>query len=60
MKYLSTAFVFAFVFFLWYGWGSNIYTLYQHSENMTSGQIVIRGVGIPLLPIGVVMGYIGE
>jgi hypothetical protein len=34
--------------------------LYQHSENMTSGQIVIRGVGIPLLPIGVVMGYIGE
>lgn len=60
MKYVSITIALSFIFLFWYGWGSNLVTLYQKSGTMSTGQIVVRGVGIPLLPIGVVMGYIGE
>jgi len=60
MKYVRVIMVLSFIFLFWYGWGSNLVTLYQKSDPMSTGQIVVRGVGIPILPIGVVMGYIGE
>ncbi len=60
MKYIWSIFVVAFVLLFWYGWGSNIVTLYQKSDTMSTGQIVVRGVGIPIVPIGVVIGYIGK
>jgi len=60
MNYLIGLFAVVFILFFWYGWGSNIVTLYQDSGEMNMGQIVVRGVGIPIIPIGVVMGYIGE
>jgi len=41
-----------------FGWGANVYKLYSHSDQMETGQIVIRGVGLPVVPIGAVMGYI--
>jgi hypothetical protein len=41
-----------------FGWGSNVYKLYNHSEQMETGQIVIRGIGLPVVPLGAVMGYV--
>jgi len=41
-----------------FGWGANVYKLYSHSDQMETVQIVIRGVGLPVVPIGAVMGYI--
>lgn len=43
-----------------FGWGNNIYKLYNYSDQMETGQVVIRGVGIPIAPLGIVMGYINE
>lgn len=43
---------------MWVGWVMNIAELYNESAEMSTGQIVIRGVGIPIVPIGGVMGYI--
>jgi hypothetical protein len=59
MKYTKVIFVLALVSVFWYGWFTNVIKLYQE-DSMSTGQIVIRGVGIPFLPIGAVMGYIGE
>jgi hypothetical protein len=60
MNKLWVVLVIVFIFLFWYGWGSNLSTLYQNSNTMETGQIVIRGLGVPILPIGAVMGYIGE
>ena len=44
----------------WGGYINNLVTLYHHSSTMETGQIIIRSVGIPILPVGAIMGYIGE
>ena len=60
MNYVRVTMVLTLIFLFWYGWGSNVITLYQKSDTMSTGQIVVRGVGVPILPLGAVMGYIGE
>jgi len=60
MNYVRVTMVLSFIFLFWYGWGSNVITLYQKSDTMSTGQIVVRGVGVPILPLGAVMGYIGK
>lgn len=60
MKYLMGLSLVVFLSFFWYGWGRNVVALYQDSGGMEKGQIIIRSVGIPILPIGAVLGYIGE
>lgn len=39
-----------------FGWVHNIITLVQ-STGLTWGELAVRIIGIPFVPIGVVMGY---
>jgi len=50
--------VIGFLVVVFFGWGANVYKLYSHSDQMETGQIVIRAVGLPVVPLGAVMGYI--
>lgn len=45
---------FAFV----YGWICNIVSLYHSSFDTITGQLVLRVIGIFVVPLGSVMGYL--
>ena len=47
----------AAVFGAGYGWVYNIITLVQ-SAGMTWGELAVRIIGVPFVPLGIVMGYI--
>jgi len=50
--------VLAIVLLMAYGWGSNIIKLFNSScGNSNYGCLIIRGVGVPLFPVGGVIGY---
>jgi hypothetical protein len=40
-----------------FGWIYNIITLVQ-STGMTWGELAVRIIGVPFVPLGIVMGYI--
>lgn len=42
---------------LFYGYINNIITLVQ-STGMTWGELAVRIIGVPFVPLGIVMGYI--
>jgi len=39
------------------GWGSNIGLLIQADSSTPIGLIIARAVGIPIIPVGSVLGY---
>jgi len=41
-----------------YGWTSNIIKLAGSSFDPLGGVVVIRAIGIPIAPLGIVMGYV--
>jgi hypothetical protein len=41
-----------------FGWGSNIYKFTQCDFEGNMKEEVIRGIGIPVFPIGVIAGYV--
>jgi len=41
-----------------YGWISNIIKLAGSSFDPLGGVVVIRAIGIPFIPLGIVMGYV--
>ena len=41
-----------------YGWVSNIIKLAGSSFDPLGGVVVIRAIGIPVVPLGIVMGYV--
>ena len=41
-----------------YGWVSNIIKLAGSSFDPLGGVVVIRAIGIPIVPLGIVMGYV--
>lgn len=41
-----------------YGWVSNIVKLAGSSFDPLGGVVVVRAIGIPIVPLGIVMGYV--
>ena len=41
-----------------YGWVSNIIKLTGSSFDPLGGVVVVRAIGIPIVPLGIVMGYV--
>jgi len=41
-----------------YGWVSNIVKLTGSSFDPVGGVVVVRAIGIPIVPLGIVMGYV--
>jgi hypothetical protein len=54
---LSMIFVITFHAFVIIGWASNIYKFAQCDFEGNMKEEVIRGIGIPVFPLGVVTGY---
>lgn len=40
-----------------FGWGNNIYKFAQCDFESNMKEEIIRGIGIPVFPVGVVVGY---
>jgi hypothetical protein len=43
-----------------YGWIHNIVVVVHHINEPISGMFILRVAGIPVAPLGVVLGYIGN
>ena len=43
-----------------YGWIRNIVVVARHVNDPITGMFILRIVGIPAAPVGVVLGYIGD
>ena len=41
------------------GWFSNVIDLFRHGASMSTVQLVIRIIGVPVLPVGALMGWFG-
>lgn len=41
-----------------YGWVNNIITVVHSSFNPLTPELVVRFIGIPMFPVGMVMGYL--
>ena len=41
-----------------YGWVMNILWVFHHFQDGVTGELILRIVGIPIVIIGVILGYI--
>lgn len=47
-------------FFALFGWIYNMISLSQMEMNPISGLLIVRVIGIPIIPVGVIVGYISN
>lgn len=50
---------YGFVGLLLTGWVFNILALVDHAESMSVGYLIVRSLGILIVPLGGIMGYVG-
>lgn len=48
----------AFFGLCFYGWAMNIVKMVEIADQIITGMFIIRGIGILLAPLGVILGYI--
>jgi hypothetical protein len=39
------------------GWIRNIVTLVHHDSGVVDGEVIVRAIGIPVAPVGAVVGW---
>jgi len=54
MGSIISSFIYSNIIFMWF---YNIYSIYQHWHNALSLEIIVSLLGIPIFPLGSIMGY---
>ena len=42
-----------------YGWAMNVYEIAQSSGGPLNGLFILRPIGIPVVPLGALLGFVG-